>query len=633
MPGARLPIAALAAALTLLPSTAVASTTATYASGVVTIESTTDDERNDLATSVSEGLFVVAEDGDAELLAGTGCFTSSPNHVRCGDRGDVTSVVIKAGPGDDQVFAATDTLPRTIEGGAGDDSLFGGRGADTIAGGDGTDFVDGGLGKDTIDGGGHPGLLELGDTVAYGQDRDATSPTVVVTLPTTAVRTGNGAAGENDSLVGIENFRGGPQSDQVTGSAGSNIIEGYGGGDQISDAGGNDQVHGGPGADVFNAQSYNQGADLYDGGEGRDYLWYGARQEPVSVVLPEDGAPATTNNGQAGENDQVTGLEKLEGTDDGDSFIGNSEANELLGLVGDDYVAGLGGNDIVDGGAGIDEIEGGAGDDDVVARDGDADSIVDCGDGNDRLVADNALEAVTRPAGCETIAPQFTAPIALPQTPRVGQVLTAAGATYSGDAATVTGDWVSCANFEDYATCEEVGDGTATYTVRAEDLGRYIVLDATATNAAGDDWSGANVSGLVQAALLPVEEQPADEQEEPKRETVKPQPGVTPPAPAPAPAPVVAPQPRAVAPSDAFLAAAQRLLGARARALGSIGSVRAYGAPGKGLALVCVRGRCPVKAGGKRFTLAAGKARRIGARKGAKVRVSVGKRVRTLRAS
>ena len=45
------------------------------------------------------------------------------------------------------------TLPLTLEGGNGKDTLVGGSGADNLSGGNGKDDVDGGAGDDTIDGG------------------------------------------------------------------------------------------------------------------------------------------------------------------------------------------------------------------------------------------------------------------------------------------------------------------------------------------------------------------------------------------------------------------------------------------------------------------------------------------------
>ena len=50
---------------------------------------------------------------------------------------------------DDTNGAFTDSIPTTIAGGGGDDSLIGGAGAETFQGGSGNDTVDGGRGNDT----------------------------------------------------------------------------------------------------------------------------------------------------------------------------------------------------------------------------------------------------------------------------------------------------------------------------------------------------------------------------------------------------------------------------------------------------------------------------------------------------
>ena len=68
---------------------------------------------------------------------------------------DLRAIEVNMGSGNDQVRvddtngAFTDSIPTTIAGGAGDDSLIGGAGAETLLGGDGNDTIDGGKGNDT----------------------------------------------------------------------------------------------------------------------------------------------------------------------------------------------------------------------------------------------------------------------------------------------------------------------------------------------------------------------------------------------------------------------------------------------------------------------------------------------------
>ena len=70
-------------------------------------------------------------------------------------RSDLRAINVSMGNGDDAVRiddangAFTDTIPTTIAGGGGDDSLIGGGGDETFYGGRGDDVVDGGRGADT----------------------------------------------------------------------------------------------------------------------------------------------------------------------------------------------------------------------------------------------------------------------------------------------------------------------------------------------------------------------------------------------------------------------------------------------------------------------------------------------------
>ena len=72
-------------------------------------------------------------------------------------RGDVDAINIRMGNGRDSVRiddangAFTDTIPTTIAGGNGGDTLGGGAGVETFSGGNGDDLVDGGRGNDRAD--------------------------------------------------------------------------------------------------------------------------------------------------------------------------------------------------------------------------------------------------------------------------------------------------------------------------------------------------------------------------------------------------------------------------------------------------------------------------------------------------
>jgi Ca2+-binding RTX toxin-like protein len=70
------------------------------------------------------------------------------------ERNKIAKIAVDAQAGDDLVRidesngAFTDTIPTTLDGGAGDDTIAGGKGAETLLGGDGNDVIDGNGGND-----------------------------------------------------------------------------------------------------------------------------------------------------------------------------------------------------------------------------------------------------------------------------------------------------------------------------------------------------------------------------------------------------------------------------------------------------------------------------------------------------
>mgnify|MGYP002682368350 CR=1 FL=1 len=134
------------------------------------------------------------ESSDASpVVAGTGCSLNGAQHALCPIAG-LTAIAVSLGDGADTFSLQTSSvsLPATIDGGPGNDTLAGGAGSDVMHGGTGNDTVDAGfptsapdqlfgddgndklqgwLGADTLDGGdgtdelrGHDG----GDTPVGG---------------------------------------------------------------------------------------------------------------------------------------------------------------------------------------------------------------------------------------------------------------------------------------------------------------------------------------------------------------------------------------------------------------------------------------------------------------------------------
>jgi Ca2+-binding RTX toxin-like protein len=177
--------------------------------------------------------------------------------VRAGDGNDVVDVG-KASP---RVWAATEaiqpvSIPAYIDGGPGDDHLYGGKARDGIFGGagrdeihgmDGPDLLVGGIGNDALDGGEDNDLL-LGNA---GNDRL------------------NGGAGD-DVLLGGE-------GDDILGVSGTML--------PLMPEPGNDLLVGGPGNDAL---AGGDGADRILGGAGADRFWNGDARSEILDLTPED---------------------------------------------------------------------------------------------------------------------------------------------------------------------------------------------------------------------------------------------------------------------------------------------------------------------------------------------------------
>ncbi|WP_420862958.1 calcium-binding protein [Algirhabdus cladophorae] len=148
-------------------------------------------------------------------------------------------------------------------------------------------------------------------------------------------------------------------------------IQGGGGADQIYDGDGDDIVEGGAGSDRFYAGA---GADAYDGGEGsQDTVYYSLATSSVSV----DASDLDDNNGIA-MGDTFVDVERIFGSDFGDSLTTGGS------IV---YVYGRSGNDLLTDDEGLDTLRGGDGADTFrfVAEDGETDIVLDFEVGTDVL--------------------------------------------------------------------------------------------------------------------------------------------------------------------------------------------------------------------------------------------------------
>ena len=244
------------------------------------------------------------------------------------------------------------------DGAGGIDSLAGFRNVrgsdlnDTILGSGEINRFRAGLGNDYLDG------REGSDIGDYLHARASVS----IDLSTGfAYKTNSGV----DTLVSIEEIRGGGFNDTIIGSNGDERLRG------------------------------NGGRDYLVGGAGNDTVEYAAATGGVSVNLDFGRA----SDGQ-GSSDTLSGFEGILGSDYADTLIGDTFDNILLGGNDNDYLIGGAGNDTLDGGAGTNTLDGGAGDDTYYVNGWN--SIFEAIDGgNDLLVS--SVNIVNLPSNVENI--------------------------------------------------------------------------------------------------------------------------------------------------------------------------------------------------------------------------------------
>ena len=292
---------------------------------------------------------------------------------------------------------------QTLVGLGGNDTLTGGEHDDVLIGGDGVDTMDGGAGDDTflnasdasrdhITGG--AGYDRIVATVAGAQIRlnSVTGVEEISAGGHEGVDIKNGIphatfdftdvlldgidwillGGGNDTLVGSA------ADDRVTGDNGNDVVHGglgddtlflgngtdtgYGnaGDDYLSGGRDADSLFGGDGDDVLHG---GDGFDTLDGGAGIDTADFSGQAVGTTIYLHD----AVFGSGHAYDQQElITNIENVIGTDGADTIWGDDQANRLDGGLGDDTLhGGLGddtfvledGADSLDGGDGIDTVD------------------------------------------------------------------------------------------------------------------------------------------------------------------------------------------------------------------------------------------------------------------------------------
>ncbi len=160
-------------------------------------------------------------------------------------------------------------------------------------------------------------------------------------------------------------------ADVIKGLAGDDYVCGGDGNDKVTAANGDDRIEGGGGNDTIQG---GRGDDRLDGGADTDTASYKASVSPVDASLE---IRAAIGEGA----DALVELERLIGSDHGDTLTGDAGRNSITGLGGADRIEGMGGSDIQKGGIGDDRIHGGEGLDSHYG--GPGDDFMDGGDGQD----------------------------------------------------------------------------------------------------------------------------------------------------------------------------------------------------------------------------------------------------------
>jgi hypothetical protein len=186
----------------------------------------------------------------------------------------------------------------------------------------------------------------------------------------------------------------GTGNDSYNGSAGPDFVQGGDGNDTIDPGPGADGVSAGAGNDVVDAgPETGRDSDSYDGGSGVDTLSYHERTSGIFA------AAIGTTGGASGENDGITGFERVNGGAGNDSILGFSSN----GGPGNDVLTGSNGDDTIIGGTGADTLRGFGGDDFINANDGIADTRIDCSTGEDTVLLDLKDPVPTDADQCELI--------------------------------------------------------------------------------------------------------------------------------------------------------------------------------------------------------------------------------------
>lgn len=239
---------------------------------------------NHVIVSQSAGTIAIQDSGaPINPGQGSGCVNDGANTVVCVASG-VAALDISTLDRDDTVDLAV-SVPATISGGGGNDTLRGGGGADTIRGDGGNDTLQGRSGNDSLFGNNGSDRFESvngvdlgGDSYNGGGGVDSIVYFVLMSGDEVLVSLDDV---KNDGFFGccdnvrstVENVTTGGGDDVIIGSSAANVLRGNGGDDHIEGLAGGDTLLGVSGNDTLLGGA---GFDALDGGIGTDSCDVGA---------------------------------------------------------------------------------------------------------------------------------------------------------------------------------------------------------------------------------------------------------------------------------------------------------------------------------------------------------------------
>lgn len=282
-----------------------------------------------------------------------------------------------------------DPDPNELTASAGGEAICGQGGADVLKSGVAGDILRGDAGSDSADFSGLPYAVSA--SLASGLAR---------AIPL--------ASGVADILFTVENLRGSPQDDTLTGDTDTNVILGGAGDDEINPGGGPDSVYGGPDDDTINVVD-GLADNLIDCGTGVDTVTADpTATEPASLFVdcetinrPGDPPPTCETDPDlcpppTCETDEslcppepvvykCDGIKAtIVGTNHDETINGTNQRDVIVARAGKDKINPKKGNDLICAGDGVDSVSGSGGNDRALGQDG-ADNLKG-GDGNDKLL-------------------------------------------------------------------------------------------------------------------------------------------------------------------------------------------------------------------------------------------------------